>query len=317
MKISVCIPVYKVHPYYLKDAVRSVLSQEGQFDLEVIINDDVSGVDYQPVLNEINDSRIHYHVNEENLGMVRNWNEAVRLSNGDLVLLLGHDDRIEQGMFREYLKEFEKDPEVMICSCHRRFIDGHGNEALLKRQVNDRKNIFNKGELFSLDGKGVAMLCLRNGNAIGEPSAVMFRRSAFDTIQGYDENFHHAADLDLNIRLSALGQIVYFNQPFLLRRIHKQNLTKSNFMSGKISRDRQKLFACHTRGKNFTKSNISSFKAYLVVTSIYDFFRAIYAGKWRLAILAAKGIMGYVELAPKTYIHYAKEILTGKNADAM
>ncbi len=315
--ISVCIPVYNIPPVYLAETVASVLALRGECGrLEVIVNDDISSVDYSEVLASFPSDVVQYFRNEENLGMVGNWNRSIRRSRGALVMVLGHDDLLVEGMFHTYGATFAADPAVVLCSCHKVFIDEEGREVTLKRQVNDRRNIFMDAERYELSHREVARLCLLNGNAIGEPSCVMYRREAFDRIGGYDDRFEHAADVDFNIRIAGTGKTVFHNRVFCKRRIHGTNLTFSNLAAGRVSRDRVRLFERHALANGFSKQDIAHFEAYLFAKSGYDCLRNARAGEWEAVRFACKTAFRFLRLRPIVYAAYLAEIFSGKNRSA-
>jgi len=317
MKVSVCIPVFNVAPHLLKATIDSVIGQQNGFEMEIIISDDASHVDYRPLSDGFPPTVVTFHRNSENLGMVRNWNVAVQRSSGEIVMLLGHDDILEPEIFRNYLGDFQKNPEVVLCSCGRKFIDEQNQELPIKRHVNDRSNIFVTKEKYVLHYRKILALCLRNGNVIGEPSAVMYRRWALEKVKGYDEGFEHAADLDLHLRIAQLGSLVYFTNPFLRRRIHRGNLTRKNIVSGKVFRDRIRLFERFRGTAPFTDQEIRSFRAYLFASSILDLSRATLAWNTSLAWEVLKSIPEYIDFSPSVYVNYIREIMTRENADAL
>ncbi|MGZ4964488.1 MAG: ATP-binding cassette domain-containing protein, partial [Limisphaerales bacterium] len=85
---------------------------------------------------------------------------------------------------------------------------------------------------YVLDHAEVVRLSLRNGQGFGEPSAVMFRRSVFTAVGGYDPLFEHAADVDFNLRASQHGRSVYLRHAYLRRRWHDEGFTRTNFNTG-------------------------------------------------------------------------------------
>lgn len=313
--ISVCIPVYNTPARYLAETLASVEALRPEWpDLEIIVNDDRSSIDYAAVLAD--HPAVQYYRNDRNLGMVGNWNRAVRRSSGELAMVLGHDDLLLPGMFATYGATFAADKDVVLCSCQKVFIDRDGNEVTLRRQVNDRTNIFIERDWYELDGAEVARLCLLNGNAIGEPSCVMYRRDAFERIGGYDSHFEHAADVALNIRLAQEGKTVFHNRIFCRRRIHGDNMTFSNLAAGRVSRDRVRLFERFSGCADFSRREVARFEAYLLAKSGYDFVRNLRAGNKEAARLAARTAWRFLRFTPGVYLGYVHEILTGRNRSA-
>lgn len=315
MKVSVCVPVYDVPIRYLREAIDSALGQEGSFTLEVVVSDDASSADYSSLKQEYGSDPVTFYRNERNLGMAGNWNAAVNRSSGDLVLVLGHDDVLVEGMFAAYVAAFAAYSDVVLCGSGRVFIDERGHEVQLRRAVNDRANIFIDLELYLLDSCEAIRLCLRNGNVIGEPSAVMFRRSVFNAIGGYDPGYKHAADVHFNLRAARNGRIAYFRERFLRRRIHPENLTRSNLATGALTIDRARMFEEFADECDFEPRTLAAFRAYLVACSTHDAVRGVRSGRWRTAALGCRKALLYMRPTPRVYFRYLSEILNGNNAD--
>ena len=92
MKFSILIPAYKNE--FLKECIDSVLSQT-YTDFEVIVVNDASPYNIDFIINQFNDSRIHYYKNEIGFGalnVVGNWNKCLSYSCGDYVICIGDDD---------------------------------------------------------------------------------------------------------------------------------------------------------------------------------------------------------------------------------
>ena len=317
MNVSVCIPVYNVAPHYLKATIDSVLRLRDEATLEIIINDDVSEVDYQEVIRSYPEGLIKYYRNTENQGMVGNWNTTIRRSTGTLAMILGHDDLVCKGMFSTFVSTFERDADVALCACQKQFINEAGQPFTPKRNVNDRTNIFIEKEIYELSHLEVAELCLRNGNAIGEPSCTMFHRAGYEHIGGYDESFFHAADVDFNIRMSRLGKTIFHNKVLCQRRIHEDNLTFTNLRTGRVTSDRIRIFERFANESLFSADQMKAFKAFLVASSSFDAYRNIRRGHWPAARYAIQTMKRFFQFNPGIYAAYLKEIIGGQNRSAM
>jgi glycosyltransferase involved in cell wall biosynthesis len=315
MKISACIPVYEVARPHLAAVVDSVLAQRGDFEIEVILSDDSRSTEYSDVLKNYDARTVRYFRNPLNLGMVGNWNAAVRRSSGELVTVIGHDDVLEPNLFAAYLERFRADHDLVACACMSSFIDGEGKPLHRRLPVGHRSNIFVRQPVYTLSENEIAYLCLRNGNAIGEPSCVIYKRAAFEAIGGYDPDFRHAADADFNIRIAANGPVSIINRPLVRRRIHKQNLTLTNIAHGHVSSDRGRLLEKHAH-RLYGSAVLARVRASTAVRSIYDLARALARRRWVAARIAASTIARTIDFAPKTYWMYVIEHLTNQNADA-
>jgi glycosyltransferase involved in cell wall biosynthesis len=314
--ISACVPVYRVPPAYLADLLESLAQQRRKPD-EVVINDDASGIDYSDVIRRYQNSLIiRYQRNDENLGMVGNWNAAVARCREDLVIILGHDDRVAPEMFADYEEAFQAHERTALVCSGSLYIGPSGAPVEIRNNVNGRDHIFRTKDRYRLDGREATRLCLRNGAALGELSVHMFRRADFEAIGGYDAAFGHAADIDLAIRIANRGDTIYINRPYLHRRMHADNLTWTNLATGRVTDDRAALFEKYKATHDFTPDELARFRAYLVACACYDLVRTPRHRSLRVIRTALSQIRQYSQLRPDIYLSACAEIVTGENRDA-
>jgi GT2 family glycosyltransferase len=253
--------------------------------------------------------------NATNLGMVGNWNQAVAAGSGELVMCVSQDDELGPGMLAAYVAEFRADPTVVLVSGAEQFIDEAGKPLVRRLNVGHRHNVFVDRDRYVLDHDELVRLSLRNGQGFGEPSAVMFRRSVFDAIGGYDPSFEHAADVDFNLRASALGRSVYLRHPYLQRRWHAGGLTRKNLGSGAVARDRLRLYERYRETPGLTELDRAEARASLASHSLYDAVRAARARQWPVARLALDNLRTGAKAPLKVHTAHLAEIVTNKNRD--
>jgi glycosyltransferase involved in cell wall biosynthesis len=95
LKVSVLLPT-RDRLDYLRHAVQSVLSQDAG-DWEVIVSDNFSSEDVAGYLASVQDDRVRYVRTPRLVPVTENWNNALRHSEGDYVLMLGDDDALLPG----------------------------------------------------------------------------------------------------------------------------------------------------------------------------------------------------------------------------
>src|SRR5436190_12136963 len=102
--VTVCIPTFN-GIRHIRDCMDSVLGQSCA-DLEVLIVDDCSSDGTRSVVQEYasSDSRVRVFVNQENLGLVPNWNGWGDLVKGTWLKLVFQDEVIELNCIRGMLK---------------------------------------------------------------------------------------------------------------------------------------------------------------------------------------------------------------------
>jgi len=313
-RISVCIPTYEPDPTFLAELLSSIAEQRYP-RLQVVVSDDASSADVASMLRCADQLDIRFRRNEVNVGMVGNWNLAVEASEGTLVMVVHQDDVLEPGLLDAYVSEFEQDSTVVLCSCAEVFIDAHGNPADHREKVNGRSRIYRQLRRYVLDHDEMVRLNLRNGQAFGEPSAVMFRRETFDAVGGYDPAFEHAADVDFNLRAVGLGKAVYLANAFLRRRWHSDNLTWSHVADGASSRDRVRMFQRHAPQAEISPRELARVRVALVSHAVYDAARAVRRRRYDVAKENVSAVVSYARNPWRLYLERLREIVSGVNID--
>lgn len=320
--VSLCVPLYRSDPQHLASLVAS-FAEQGYRDLEVVLVDDATpGLDagaleamVAPLRERFPGGHVVAAQNATNLGMVGNWNRAVESGSGELVMCVSQDDELGAGMVAAYVAEFEADPEVVLVSGAEQFIDDSGRPLDRKLHVGHRHNVFVRHDRYVLDHDELVRLSLRNGQGFGEPSAVMFRRSVFDAVGGYDPLFEHAADVDFNLRASARGRSVYLRHPYLRRRWHSGGLTRSNLGSGAVARDRLRLYERYRQTVGLTEADRAEARSALASHSLYDAFRAARARQWPVARIALDNLRVGAHAPLRVHAAHVTEIVRHQNRD--
>ena len=127
MRFSITIPAYKSS--YLKEAIDSCLAQT-YHDFELVIVNDHYPEDIDSIINQFDDTRIRYYVNEKNCGalnVVDNWNRCLEYAKGDYVICMGDDDRLLPNCLEEYKKLTESNPEFNVFHMRTEIIDENGS----------------------------------------------------------------------------------------------------------------------------------------------------------------------------------------------
>lgn len=200
--VSVCIPVYR-GVAHLSQAIDSVLAQYFT-DFELLIIDDHSPDDIAGIVNRYQDTRIHFLSNPENLGAEGNWNRCLKEARGRYFKLMPMDDLLTPDCLEKQVRVLEQDIEqrIALVFCARSIIDAEGH-VLMKRA-------YPHGKTGSVSGMTLIRHCLQRGaNLIGEPAAVMLRRSLADEVGLFDADVPYVIDLDYWFRLLLRGDAYY------------------------------------------------------------------------------------------------------------
>lgn len=76
---------------YIKEQLHSIIKQLEEDD-EIIVSDDCSFDKTVEIIKDFNDSRIKIHVNEKNIGFIKNFEKALNFAKNDWILLSDQDD---------------------------------------------------------------------------------------------------------------------------------------------------------------------------------------------------------------------------------
>ena len=113
MKISVALCTYN-GARYLEEQLASISAQERPPD-EFVICDDGSSDETMEIVQRFAKAvnfRVHVHVNVENLGSTRNFEQAVKLCQGDVIALADQDDVWRPSKLRVVEHHLEENPRA-------------------------------------------------------------------------------------------------------------------------------------------------------------------------------------------------------------
>lgn len=214
-RVSICIPTYN-YGRFITDAIESVLAQSFG-DFELIVVDNCSEDDTRAIVESYarRDSRVSYHCNERNLGMVGNWNRCLELARCDYVKILCADDLIEPRCLELSVRLLDADSRTTLVS---------GSRQLVSKELQPIETLSYSDHATVVEGTEVISRCLLHGNLIGEPTAVLFRKSVAE--RGFDVRYKQLPDLELWFHLLEQGRFAFIQEPLCKFRQHEEQATK-------------------------------------------------------------------------------------------
>jgi glycosyltransferase involved in cell wall biosynthesis len=206
VKVSVIMSVYNCEKY-LRETIDSVLNQTLK-DFEFIIVNDGSTDNTREILESYSDGRMHI-VNQRNLGISRAKNRAIALSSGEYVAIIDADDI--------WLPEkLEKQVN---------FLDEHSDIGLVGTAtsvIDKKKRIM--GTLRIVESNEAIQDALLKDNCFSH-SSIMLRKSIFEKVDYYNEEFDYSLDYDLLLRISEHCRVWNLSEVLTIWRFNEEGVS--------------------------------------------------------------------------------------------
>lgn len=206
--VSVCIPVYNGERY-IGEAIRSVLAQTFT-EFELLVIDNASEDRTMEVLAEFEDPRLRCVRNDRNIGAAANFNRALDMASAPYVKILCADDTLHPDCLKRQVAILDCEPSVAMVTTRRRIIDAEGRPRLIR-------GLRRSGRL---SPPGLFKTIVRSGtNPIGEPSAVLIRRSCAEAAGRFNPERSYAIDLEYWMRVLLHGDLWVIPEPLATFRV--------------------------------------------------------------------------------------------------
>lgn len=202
--VSVVIVAYN-HEKYIRKAIQSVLMQQMDFPIEILVGDDCSDDGTAQVILEMADSaEIVPIIRKKNMGATRNLYELQARARGKYIAYLDGDDYwCDDKKLQKQINFLEEHPQFVGCSHRCRLVDFRG--VPLKNQ--DLDWICNKDVYTISDFKGLMLP--------GHESTLVHRNVFLDSNGAYEEimTLHPLiGDRSLCLLLASFGPVKRLNE---------------------------------------------------------------------------------------------------------
>lgn len=216
MKLSIITPSFN-QAAFLRATAESILSQEGQFQLQWIVVDGGSSDGSVEFLRRLEDPRLTF-TSEPDHGQSDAINRGLGRADGDIIGWLNSDDLYLPGTFRCVCDVFSQNPAAkwIVGACE--IIDS--DEQIIRRRITRYKD----RQLSRYSYKR-----LLRENFISQP-AVFWRRQFGQQVGPLDESLHYTMDYDLWLRMGRLSE------PMIVDRVLSQFRLHSSSKSGAVNR---------------------------------------------------------------------------------
>lgn len=242
--ISVIMSTYKEDERLLRESIESILNQTYR-DFEYIIILDYPDNDiHKSVIEEyaLKDNRIHFYINEKNMGLTDSLNRGLSLCHGEYIARMDADDislpdRLERQM--EYLEKNHYD-----------LIGG------ITEMINENGSLLYSIKSVPADPKKINK-ALRYSQCIAHPTW-LGRKEVFEKNAGY-RHMPLCEDYDFTLRAVLNGFVISnLNEPVLKYRMTSNSISRSNLFE-------QYLYMSYITNEYKNKHVASVDKAYAYV----------------------------------------------------
>jgi glycosyltransferase involved in cell wall biosynthesis len=205
--VSVIIPSYN-RAWSIERAIDSILSQTVK-EFEIIVVNDGSSDGTKQLLTCKYPAVRQYTINHS--GVSRARNVGVQNARGEWIAFLDSDDYWLPNKLEEQMSYLTMNPCFKIC---------HTDEIWIKngKRINQsKKHQKYSGWFFSPS----LQLCLIS------PSSVIIKKTVFDDVGMFDENFEYVEDYELWLRITAFYPVGYINKKLIVKTGgHEDQLSK-------------------------------------------------------------------------------------------
>lgn len=229
--VSIITPTYN-QERFLGPCIESVLAQKYS-NWEQIVIDDGSSDETAQVVHCFSDSRIRYYY-QENAGieaLAHTYNRALALSRGELIAILEGDDAWPPYKLEELVPIFS-DPGIAVAYGEDQGIDANGRLSPLGRWSRVRRRLPREVLFNDPVGSSAAYMLTVRGHSLIAPSTIVIRRSALESIGGFQYVAGQCAtDFPTFIQLTLQNRFYYTPEIMGYRRAHLQSGSIRNFDS--------------------------------------------------------------------------------------
>lgn len=212
--ISVIMSTYKEDERLLRESIESILNQTYR-DFEYIIILDYPDNDvHKSVIEEyaLKDDRIHFYINEKNMGLTDSLNRGLSLCHGEYIARMDADDISLPDRLERQMKYLEKN--------HYDLIGG------ITEMINENGSLLYSIKSVPTDPKKINK-ALRYSQCIAHPTW-LGKKEVFEKNAGY-RHMPLCEDYDFTLRAVLNGFVISnLNEPVLKYRMTSNSISRSN-----------------------------------------------------------------------------------------
>ncbi|MFJ5717807.1 glycosyltransferase [Neobacillus sp. NPDC093127] len=210
VKVSIAVITYN-HEQYIRKAIESILSQNVNFEYEIVIGDDCSPDSTQKILLEYKKmypNKFKMILRERNIGATKNLYDVVMNCKGQYIAQLEGDDYWTDQLKLQKQVDFLEENKEYICTSHYcRYVDING-KPLYGGEFDLWKTLYLSDEIYKFSH-------LKNGMLAGQTSTFVYRNIFLEPKHDFSiiyKAHNFIGDTAINLILLGLGKIYCINE---------------------------------------------------------------------------------------------------------
>ncbi len=260
--VSVCVFTYN-YEKYLHQTIDSIVSQQCDFDFEILICDDCSTDNTLKIANQFQKKHpelIRVLEHAENLGGTKNWIRAIQSCKGKYIALMDGDDYFSDSTkLKKQVEIMERDNTLVLCF---HSVDEIYDDAPeLNKTVSFEKEYYDLGDF------------IKNGWFV-RTSSTFFRNNVISNeIPQWVHEYPYRFDTILHVMLCQHGKAYNLKESLSVWRKHKQGM--SNWLMRNQVENAQKKIDLANRLNAFTQFEFKKESAYFIAqekTMLFFYF---------------------------------------------
>jgi glycosyltransferase involved in cell wall biosynthesis len=210
-RLTIAIPTFRRRALLL-EAIRSAAAQcdAGSFEILVVDNDPASDtwawlVEAAP---ELAAAPIRYLVNDENIGMLGNWNRCIATARGEWLTILNDDDLLDPDFAATMFALLQRTgADGLVCG--KRTLDERDHTTPTRGETALRvaKSIITTALFRGRRTRRITARQMFWGNPVGNPVGFLSRTARFRELGGFDPQEYPSADYFLFTRFALRFQL--------------------------------------------------------------------------------------------------------------
>lgn len=222
--VSVVMITYN-HEKYIEQAIKGILMQKCNFEVELIIADDCSTDKTETIINKINDSEpntswIKYTRHKKNIGMIPNFVFALEQSKGKYIALCEGDDYwTDPQKLQKQVEFLETNSSANACFHDVHFVDG-SNLIIREIYFDARQPVYTQYD------------CLTTLSSAYATCSLLFKRDALFPLPNWSSTT--LCDMTLDLLITENGTLNHIPLNLGAYRFHPGGIWSGNDKKGNV-----------------------------------------------------------------------------------